>query len=132
MNEKRKCNELEPLPYLFLPQNPPLPDGEFLGCTCPTINKAKITKENKTEIESVNADAIICVVDGRFHLDASILSNPLVPCFRFDPSTQKLSEEKIDLKGFSKLRKFDCEYLIIEIFNEIIIYFCNKNKKLFL
>lgn len=42
--------------------------GEVLGCTAPVV--------------ADNADAIVFVADGRFHLEAIMIANPLIPAYR--------------------------------------------------
>jgi hypothetical protein len=43
--------------------------GEVLGCTAPVV--------------SAEADAIVFVADGRFHLEAVMIANPTIPAFRW-------------------------------------------------
>lgn len=43
--------------------------GEVLGCTAPSVVG--------------EADAIIFVADGRFHLEAIMIANPTIPAFRY-------------------------------------------------
>jgi diphthamide biosynthesis enzyme Dph1/Dph2-like protein len=43
--------------------------GEVLGCTAPVV--------------SGEADAIVFVADGRFHLEAIMIANPTIPAFRW-------------------------------------------------
>jgi hypothetical protein len=55
-------------PALAVPQSKPLSPGEVLGCTAPVLND---TAANAT------ADAIVFVADGRFHLEAIMIANPV-------------------------------------------------------
>lgn len=54
---------------VVLPQSRPLSKGEVLGCTAPTI-------------EAGEADAVVYVGDGRFHLEAIMIANPLLDAYR--------------------------------------------------
>ncbi|KAJ8588283.1 diphthamide biosynthesis protein [Rhizopogon salebrosus TDB-379] len=55
-----------------IPRSKPLSPGEILGCTAPIIS---------------DADALIYLGDGRFHL------NPSVPAFRYDPYSKNITRE---------------------------------------
>lgn len=43
--------------------------GEVLGCTAPVLKE--------------DADAIVFVADGRFHLEAIMIANPAIPAYRW-------------------------------------------------
>ena len=60
-----------------VPQSRPLSPGEILGCTSPQLGGG--------------VDAIVYVGDGRFHLESIMISNPLVPAYRYDPYSKVLS-----------------------------------------
>ncbi|KAJ4461753.1 putative diphthamide biosynthesis protein 1 [Paratrimastix pyriformis] len=77
------------------PANAPLPDGEILGCTAPTLDPAQW-------------DAIVCVVDGRFHTEAAILANPSIPVYRYEPHVGALTRETIDRAALAATR---CEQM---------------------
>ena len=53
---------------IIIPQDRPLSAGETLGCTAPSV--------------TADADAILFVADGRFHLEALMIANPSLPAFR--------------------------------------------------
>lgn len=55
---------LSPQYTLTVPQVKPLSRGETLGCTAPYIR---------------DADALVFVADGRFHMEAAMIRNPSVP-----------------------------------------------------
>ena len=61
--------------------------GEVLGCTAPVIND--------------QADALIFVADGRFHLEAMMIANPTLPAYRYDPYPRELIAETYDQVGES-------------------------------
>ncbi len=52
----------------WIPQSKPLSPGELLGCTAPRIPEDHF---------------VICLGDGRFHLEASMIANPKSRHFRF-------------------------------------------------
>ncbi|GKT31530.1 Diphthamide synthesis DPH1/DPH2 like protein [Aduncisulcus paluster] len=64
-----------------IPQSKPLRPGEFLGCTVPTLTE--------------ETEAVIAVVDGRFHIEAIGLQYPNVIIYRLDPFTCELSLETV-------------------------------------
>ncbi|XP_049879239.1 2-(3-amino-3-carboxypropyl)histidine synthase subunit 1 [Pectinophora gossypiella] len=60
-----------------VPQCKPLSPGEILGCTAP----------------KVNADVIIYLGDGRFHLESIMIANPKIPAYKYDPYEKKFTSE---------------------------------------
>jgi 2-(3-amino-3-carboxypropyl)histidine synthase len=66
----------------FIPRSKPLSPGEILGCTAPSLGH--------------DADAIVYLGDGRFHLEAIMIANPNVPAFRYDPYSKKFTRERYD------------------------------------
>ncbi|KAL7670379.1 hypothetical protein ACOME3_005313 [Neoechinorhynchus agilis] len=69
---------------IIIPQTKPLSSGEILGCTAPTLKEP--------------VDAVVCISDGRFHLEAMMIANPGVPTYRFDPYSRKFTIEHYDNK----------------------------------
>ncbi|KAF8420419.1 diphthamide biosynthesis protein 1 [Tirmania nivea] len=63
---------------VVIPQAAPLSKGEVLGCTAPPIPQA---------------DALVYVGDGRFHLESAMIQNPALPAFRYDPYARRLTRE---------------------------------------
>jgi 2-(3-amino-3-carboxypropyl)histidine synthase len=62
-----------------IPQAKPLSPGEVLGCTSPQLAAEQ---------------PIVCfVADGRFHLEATLISNPHCQAYRYDPYSKVLTEE---------------------------------------
>eukprot|EP00879_Flechtneria_rotunda_P019490 GHRR01020469.1.p1 GENE.GHRR01020469.1~~GHRR01020469.1.p1 ORF type:complete len:341 (+),score=109.08 GHRR01020469.1:153-1175(+) len=55
-------------PSLAIPKCRPLSPGEVLGCTAPVIQQ--------------DADALVFVADGRFHLEAIMIANPTLSAYR--------------------------------------------------
>ncbi|KAL0270609.1 UNVERIFIED_CONTAM: hypothetical protein PYX00_007961 [Menopon gallinae] len=79
---QQAAEELKRLGYtVTIPQSKPLSSGEILGCTAPTVN---------------NSDVIIYLGDGRFHLEAAMIANPLLDAYRYDPYEKKLTQEFYD------------------------------------
>ncbi|KAL0949556.1 hypothetical protein HGRIS_009605 [Hohenbuehelia grisea] len=72
-----------------IPRSKPLSPGEILGCTAPQLG---------------DADAILYLGDGRFHLEAIMIANPRVPAFRYDPYSKKLTRERYDHAGMRRIR----------------------------
>lgn len=69
--------------YLIPPQLKPLSKGEVLGCT-------------SQRLDSNHIDGTIYVGDGRFHLESSMIHNPEIPAFRYDPYSRKFTREYYD------------------------------------
>ncbi|CAF4884704.1 unnamed protein product [Pieris macdunnoughi] len=63
-----------------VPQSKPLSPGEILGCTAPKLN----------------ADCIVYLGDGRFHLEAIMIANPTIPAYKYDPYEKKFTLEDYD------------------------------------
>ncbi|XP_022112527.2 2-(3-amino-3-carboxypropyl)histidine synthase subunit 1 [Pieris rapae] len=63
-----------------VPQSKPLSPGEILGCTAPKLN----------------ADCIVYLGDGRFHLEAIMIANPTIPAYKYDPYEKKFTSEDYD------------------------------------
>ncbi|GAA6006483.1 hypothetical protein JCM10207_004947 [Rhodosporidiobolus poonsookiae] len=75
---------------IVVPQVKPLSPGEILGCTAPRL--------------ADDIDALLYVGDGRFHLESIMIANPLVPAFRYDPYTKRLTRELYDHEEMRKMR----------------------------
>ncbi|KAK9502638.1 hypothetical protein O3M35_011370 [Rhynocoris fuscipes] len=63
---------------IIIPQSKPLSPGEILGCTAPMVE---------------DADVLVYLGDGRFHLEAAMIANPKLKAYRYDPYEKKLTEE---------------------------------------
>lgn len=85
-------NDLEKPIYLIPPQTRPLSKGELLGCTSARLNKEHI-------------QATIYVGDGRFHLESSMIHNPDIPAYRYDPYDRKFTREYYDQKQMTRVRE---------------------------
>ncbi len=43
-----------------------------------------------------DAEALVFVADGRFHLEAAMIANPELPALRYDPYARTLTREGYD------------------------------------
>ncbi|QLG72511.1 hypothetical protein HG535_0D02190 [Zygotorulaspora mrakii] len=77
--------------YIIPPQTRPLSKGEVLGCTSQRLDKKQ-------------TDAMVYIGDGRFHLESSMIHNPEIPAFRYDPYSRKFTREYYDQKRLVELR----------------------------
>ncbi|KAF9076430.1 putative diphthamide synthesis protein-domain-containing protein [Rhodocollybia butyracea] len=78
-------------PYeAMIPRSKPLSPGEILGCTAPKLGE--------------EADAIVYLGDGRFHLEAIMIANPSIPAFRYDPYSKKLTRERYEHEEMRAVR----------------------------
>lgn len=77
---------------VVVPQAKPLSGGEVLGCTAPSLPVDE-------------ADAVVFLADGRFHLEAFMIANPTVRAFRYDPYLKSLTLEEYDHKGMKGARR---------------------------
>nr|MBE5724780.1 putative diphthamide biosynthesis protein 1 [Cucujiformia] len=85
------ANKLKEFGYeVVLPQSKPLSAGEILGCTAP---KTRCT------------DVIIYLGDGRFHLEAIMISNPKTQAYRYDPYEKAFTREYYDHEKMNAIRK---------------------------
>lgn len=83
--------DLKSLGYnILVPQSKPLSPGEILGCTAPHL------------ADSVKS--IIYVGDGRFHLEAIMISNPKIKAYRYDPYEKKITSEEYNHKEMQAMR----------------------------
>lgn len=78
--------------YLTPPQISPLSKGEVLGCTSQRLDKQKFS-------------GMIYVGDGRFHLESSMIHNPEIPAYRYDPYLRKFTREYYDQKEMITVRE---------------------------
>ena len=115
----------------IVPQAKPLSPGEVLGCTAPkglaTMDYQEALSKTRRRIarrgggsETVSTAAVstdvndttvtrervmIFLADGRFHLEAAMISNPSLRALRYDPYSKTLTEEKYEIVKMKKLRR---------------------------
>lgn len=74
-----------------VPQIAPLSRGEVLGCTSPVV--------------ADDADGLVYLGDGRFHLESAMIQNPKVKAYRYDPYDRKFTRELYDHGEMFRLRR---------------------------
>lgn len=77
---------------VLIPQIMPLSKGEILGCTSPRLSNDQ-------------ADLILYLGDGRFHLESAMIHNPTLPAYRYDPYSRKLTRETYEHEEMHDLRR---------------------------
>ncbi|KAG7174849.1 2-(3-amino-3-carboxypropyl)histidine synthase subunit 1-like [Homarus americanus] len=88
---QKMAQELKSCGYtVCVPQCRPLSPGEVLGCTSPPVPEGH---------------TIICLGDGRFHLESIMISNPEIPTYLYNPYSKILSREYYDQPLMKKIRK---------------------------
>lgn len=75
---------------VVIPQSKPLSPGEILGCTAPRIPDER---------------TLIYLGDGRFHLEAAMISNPSLEAYKYDPYEKKFTREHYDHTEMRRNRK---------------------------
>ena len=115
----------------IVPQAKPLSPGEVLGCTAPSglaqmdfqdaLSKTRRRQSRRKGQDVVPTDdtvtasdadtnitrerVMIFLADGRFHLEAAMISNPSLRALRYDPYSKTLTEEKYEIVKMKKLRR---------------------------
>jgi 2-(3-amino-3-carboxypropyl)histidine synthase len=113
----------------IVPQAKPLSPGEVLGCTAPSglaeldwKEAIMSPRERRDHAKSQEGSAVdvtlqslamtskpervmIFLADGRFHLEAAMISNPSLRALRYDPYSKTLTEEKYDFVKMKRLRR---------------------------
>jgi len=77
----RELREKHGFLSITVPQAKPLSPGEILGCTSPVIK---------------DADILVYLGDGRFHLESAMIANPSLQAYRYDPYSKIFSSESYD------------------------------------
>ena len=87
------AEQLRGLGYsVLVPQSKPLSPGEILGCTSPRL-------------ELNDADVLVYLGDGRFHLESAMIANPDLPAYRYDPYSKVFSREGYDTQRMHSVRQ---------------------------
>eukprot|EP00580_Thalassiosira_gravida_P019920 CAMPEP_0201659230 /NCGR_PEP_ID=MMETSP0494-20130426/2056_1 /ASSEMBLY_ACC=CAM_ASM_000839 /TAXON_ID=420259 /ORGANISM="Thalassiosira gravida, Strain GMp14c1" /LENGTH=611 /DNA_ID=CAMNT_0048136641 /DNA_START=44 /DNA_END=1879 /DNA_ORIENTATION=- len=110
----------------IVPQAKPLSPGEVLGCTAPSglarldfqeaLSKSRRRQARKnrdastSDVTAPNESTarervMIFLADGRFHLEAAMISNPSLRALRYDPYSKTLTEERYEIVKMKKLRR---------------------------
>lgn len=89
------AKELREAQYdVVIPQSKPLSPGEILGCTAPRLLG-----------EGDEKRTLIYLGDGRFHLEAAMISNPSLEAYKYDPYEKKFTREQYDHDTMRRNRK---------------------------
>jgi 2-(3-amino-3-carboxypropyl)histidine synthase len=88
--------ELEKDYQIIIPQSRPLSPGEILGCTSPKLPASQ-------------AQALIYLGDGRFHLESIMISNPDLPAYKYDPYSKEFTIEKYQTQEMHRIRRGEIE-----------------------
>ncbi|KAK0609199.1 Diphthamide biosynthesis protein 1 [Lasiodiplodia hormozganensis] len=86
---------------IIVPQIMPLSKGEILGCTSPRFSTPKQKSESlavsaagkASKDAPIEADCLLYLGDGRFHLESAQIHNPHLPSYRYDPYSRRLTHE---------------------------------------
>ena len=62
----------------------------MLGCTSPVLGKE---------------GCVVFIGDGRFHIESSMIMNPDLTFYQYDPFKQLLTEERYDTEEMKKIRR---------------------------
>jgi 2-(3-amino-3-carboxypropyl)histidine synthase len=100
----------------ILPRSAPLSAGEILGCTAPTLTASSLghSKSEKTiaisssaNTSATDADMILYVGDGRFHLESILIASPTLRAhtYRYDPYSRRLTHETYEHEEMHSLRR---------------------------
>eukprot|EP00986_Skeletonema_menzelii_P006860 scaffold2611_cov133-Skeletonema_menzelii.AAC.5 len=115
----------------IVPQAKPLSPGETLGCTAPSglaqldFQDALLSPRERRERKKQAAAAagaantvpegsndsiprervMLFLADGRFHLEAAMISNPTLRALRYDPYSKTLTEERYETVKMKRLRR---------------------------
>lgn len=82
---------------VILPQCKPRSKGEVLGCTSPELG------------ETSAGDLVIFIGDGRFHIESTMIRNPHLKFYQFDPYSQKFTLEVYEVDKMHEIRKAEVE-----------------------
>jgi 2-(3-amino-3-carboxypropyl)histidine synthase len=85
---------------VIVPQIAPLSKGEILGCTSPELGKVTVDGTVRDQ-----ADLILYLGDGRFHLESAMIHNPSLPAYRYDPYSRRLTHESYNHNELHSLRR---------------------------
>ena len=118
----------------IVPQAKPLSPGETLGCTAPSglaqldfqdaLLSPRERRERKKQAATATAAAnatetnpvgstdssptervMLFLADGRFHLEAAMISNPTLRALRYCPYSKTLTEERYETVKMKRLRR---------------------------
>ncbi len=70
-----------------------------------TSSSSSSSSKNNNNNILARERVMIFIADGRFHLEAAMISNPTLRALRYDPYSKTLTEEKYDMIHMKKLRR---------------------------
>jgi 2-(3-amino-3-carboxypropyl)histidine synthase len=76
-----------------IPQTKPRSGGEVLGCTSPALP------------ETSEKESVIFISDGRFHIESTMIKNPHLTFYQYNPYSKLLTEEAYDTVSMHKIRR---------------------------
>jgi len=95
-----------------IPQAKPLSPGEVLGCTAPSglcgcSSEADTEggEDDGAEKKIKGETVMLFLADGRFHLEAAMISNPSLRALRYDPYGKTLTDQRYDTKAMKMIRR---------------------------
>eukprot|EP00956_Cyclotella_meneghiniana_P036191 scaffold122748_cov22-Cyclotella_meneghiniana.AAC.1 len=68
-------------------------------------NQDDSTNDTATSSTTTTERVMIFLADGRFHLEAAMISNPTLRALRYDPYSKTLTEEKYEIVKMKRLRR---------------------------
>ena len=80
-----------------LPQCKPRSKGEVLGCTSPDLGHTN------------PGDLVMFIGDGRFHIESTMIKNPHLTFYQYNPYTNKFTHEVYDTEQMMGIRKAEVE-----------------------
>jgi len=104
----------------ILPRSAPLSAGEILGCTAPSLTASSLlsskpdpkstttpTTTSSASHPATDADLILYVGDGRFHLESILIASPTLRShtYRYDPYARRLTHETYEHTEMHSLRR---------------------------
>lgn len=102
----------------ILPRSAPLSAGEILGCTAPSLTASSLvpskpaptsttTPTTTSSNPATDADLILYVGDGRFHLESILIASPTLRShtYRYDPYARRLTHETYEHTEMHSLRR---------------------------
>eukprot|EP00566_Odontella_aurita_P012473 CAMPEP_0113527196 /NCGR_PEP_ID=MMETSP0015_2-20120614/1162_1 /TAXON_ID=2838 /ORGANISM="Odontella" /LENGTH=478 /DNA_ID=CAMNT_0000425605 /DNA_START=8 /DNA_END=1444 /DNA_ORIENTATION=- /assembly_acc=CAM_ASM_000160 len=91
----------------IVPQAKPLSPGEVLGCTAPAglCDSPFPDAAGYCDKEGSPEQAMLFLADGRFHLEAAMISNPTLRALRYDPYSKTLTDERYETAKMKSIRR---------------------------
>eukprot|EP00347_Sterkiella_histriomuscorum_P002566 403367655 len=95
--------QLEKEPYNFtnikIPQTKPRSGGEVLGCTSPALPQSP----------DFQKEQVVFISDGRFHIESTMIKNPHMHFYQYNPYSKLMTEEVYIHEQMHKIRRSEVE-----------------------